>query len=28
LADIASKNLQKLSDRAERLTISGSGDNR
>jgi len=28
LADIASKNLQKLSDCAERLTLSGSGDNR
>ena len=28
LADIASKNLQKLNDRANRLTISGSGDNR
>ena len=28
LADIASKNLQKLNDRANRMTISGSGDNR
>lgn len=28
LADIASKNLQKLADRQSRLTISGSGDER
>jgi len=28
LADIASKNLQKLASRAERLTIGGSGDDR
>ena len=28
LADIASKNLQKLASRAERLTITGSGDDR
>ena len=28
LADIASKNLQKLSSRAERMTIGGSGDER
>ena len=28
LADIASKNLQKLSDRAGRNVINGSGDNR
>lgn len=28
LADIASKNLQKLSDRANRMTIGGSGDER
>ena len=28
LADIASKNLQKLASRAERLTITGSGDER
>ena len=28
LADIASKNLQKLNDRASRMTLSGSGDDR
>jgi NTP pyrophosphatase (non-canonical NTP hydrolase) len=28
LADIASKNLQKLADRQSRLTIGGSGDSR
>ena len=28
LTDIASKNLQKLASRAERLTIGGSGDDR
>lgn len=28
LADIASKNLQKLADRQLRLTLTGSGDNR
>jgi len=28
LADLASKNLQKLADRQSRLTISGSGDER
>lgn len=28
LADIASKNLQKLASRAERMTIGGSGDER
>lgn len=28
LADIASKNLQKLASRAERLTIQGEGDDR
>ena len=28
LSDIASKNLQKLASRAERLTIGGSGDER
>ena len=28
LADIASKNLKKLSSRAQRLTIGGSGDER
>ena len=28
LTDIASKNLQKLASRAERLTIQGSGDDR
>jgi len=28
LADIASKNLQKLNDRANRMTITGSGDDR
>ena len=28
LTDIASKNLQKLASRAERLTIGGSGDER
>lgn len=28
LADIASKNLQKINDRSKRMTISGSGDDR
>ena len=28
LSDIASKNLQKLASRAERLTIQGEGDDR
>ena len=28
LADIASKNLQKLNDRANRMALSGSGDDR
>lgn len=28
LADIASKNLQKLADRQSRLTLTGSGDQR